>query len=422
MDSYLVKGDLCFSESKTKLKSIKNGYLYIKEGKIEGVYTTLPENLKGLHVYNYENKLIIPGLSDLHVHAPQYQFRGLWMDLELLEWLNVHTFPEEAKYKDLEYADRAYSIFVSDILKSPTTRVSAFGTLHKDATLLLAKKLSKAGLSGYVGKVNMDRNSPDILIENTEESYHDTIEFIEKMNDIENIKPIITPRFIPSCTDELLTKLGSLVQKYNLPVQSHLSENKSEIQWVQKLVPESKCYADAYAKFGLWGNTPTIMAHCTWSKEKDKSYMDNPNIFIAHCPDSNANLTSGVAAAKYFLDNGNKIGLGSDIAAGTSLYITRAITDSIKASKLRQRLMNEDNSTLTFPEAFYMASVGGGEFFGNVGTFSSGFDADFVILDESGLDSTLIRDFSIEERLERYCYLAGERPVTHKFVKGRFLF
>ncbi len=282
----------------------------------------------------------------------------------------------------------------------------------------MLKKLSEVGFAGYVGKVNMDRNSPDILIESTEQSIVDTIEFIEKSSEFNNIKPIITPRFIPSCTDKLLTSLGTLVDKYQLPVQSHLSENLSEIAWVKELVPKAKCYADAYNSFGLWGKTPTIMAHCTWSDKFDKEFMDNENIFIAHCPDSNINLTSGVAAAKHFLYKGTNIGLGTDIAGGSSPYLTRSITDAIRASKLRERLLDDKNSSLTFPEAFYLASVGSGKFFGKVGSFESGYDADFSILDESGLESTLDNEFTIEERVERYCYLAGEKPVLHKAIKG----
>ncbi len=130
MDSYIVKGDFCYSKSADKLTSVKNGYLIIIDGKIVGLFERVPNEYKSLTLKNYEGKLIIPGLCDLHIHAPQYQYRGIWTDLELLDWLNIHTFPEEAKYKDLEYADIAYSIFVSDLLKTPTTRLSVFGTLH----------------------------------------------------------------------------------------------------------------------------------------------------------------------------------------------------------------------------------------------------------------------------------------------------
>ena len=423
MNSYIVKGDFCYSEAKNKLKAVKNGYLVVENGTIKGLYQSICDEYKDLAVKDYTGKLIIPGLSDLHIHAPQYQFRGLWMDMELLEWLEKHTFPEEAKYKDMSYADIAYSIFTSDLLKTPTTRLSVFSSMHKNSTLLLMKKLSEAGFHGFVGKVNMDRNSPDYLREETSQSIEDTLSFLEECSSIDNIKPIITPRFIPSCSDFLLHELGKISIEHNLPVQSHLSENLSEIEWVKELVPDAKCYADAYNIFNLWGKMPTIMAHCTWSDKFDDDYMDKKNIFIAHCPDSNTNLTSGVAAARYFLYKGGaNIGLGTDIAAGSSPYLTRSITDAIHASKLRTRLSSDKDATLTFAESFYMASIGGGRFFGKVGSFEPGYDADFSVLDESSLDSTLENEFSIEERLERYCYLASERPVLHKTIKGKELF
>lgn len=418
----VIKGDFCYSETINKLKAIKNGYLVIEDGKIVNLFEKLPNAYKNIKIKDYSGKLIIPGLSDLHIHAPQYQFRGLWMDLELLDWLNEHTFPEESKYKNIEYADIAYSIFVSDLLKTPTTRISAYGTLHKESTLLLMEKLSNAGFSGFVGKVNMDRNAPDILIEDCDTSVKDTIDFIERAKSIENINPIITPRFIPSCSDELSSRLGKIAKECSLPVQSHLSENLNEIKWVQNLVPESTCYADAYKKFGLWGETPTVMAHCTWSDRYDKGYMENQNIYIAHCPDSNTNLTSGIAAARHFLYSGCNIGLGTDIAGGTTPFITRTITDAIRCSKLRKRLQKEDDAALSFPESFYMATKGGGKFFGSVGSFENGYDADFVVLDESDTESTLQNEFSIEERVERYCYLSGEKEVLHKTIEGRELF
>ncbi len=422
MANLVVIGDLCYSETPSKLRSVKDGYLVIENGVVEGLYRKLPAFAKEYEVLDYSGHLVIPGMSDLHIHAPQYQFRGVWMDMELIDWLNNHTFPEEAKYKDVCYADKAYDIFVNDLLETPTTRISAFSSLHKQATLLLMTKIEAVGIKGFVGKVNMDRNSPDILRERTQSSIADTLDYIKCAENFENVKPIITPRFIPSCTDELMIGLGKIAKEYNLPVQSHLSENLKEIEWVKELCPKSKSYADAYKQFGMWGETPTIMAHSVWSDTLDGELMFDENLFIAHCPDSNANLYSGACNAKYFLDKGARIGLGSDIAGGTSLYLTRTIVDAIHTSKLRYRLVDQSNGFLSFPEAFYLATVGGGAFFGKVGSFEKGYEADFVVLDEKGLNSTLSKSFTLEERLERYCYLSSEKPVLHKAVSGKLLF
>ena len=418
---FCVKGDLVYSKDRHNLTYLKDGYLIIKDGFIKRVTSSLTAEERALPLLDYSSNLIVPGLSDLHIHAPQYQFRGLWMDMELLDWLNSHTFPEEAKYKDLDYAKSAYSIFVKDLILSPTTRISAFGTMHKDATLLLMNLLDKAGFKGYVGKVNMDRNSPSYLIEDSDESIRETISFIDEAKS-DNIKPIITPRFIPTCTDKLLMDLASIAKERLLPVQSHLSENLNEIKWVKELSPLSQSYADAYKRVGLWGRTPTIMAHCVYSDTLDGSLMENDNIYIAHCPDSNTNLVSGVANAQHFIAGDFNIGLGSDIAGGTSLSLFSACTDAIKVSKLRKRLFNAEDNALTFAESFYMASKGSGSFFGHVGSFEKDYEADFIVLNEDEIASTLMDDFTPIERLERYAYLSPLKAVKHKCIGGKLLF
>lgn len=226
MRNYVIKSNICYSKSSNEICIVENGYLVCEENKCAGVYKELPEKYKVFPLLDYSGQLVIPGLVDLHVHAPQYPFRGMAMDMELIEWLNTYMFVEEAKYKDLEYADKAYEIFVDDLKKSATTRAAVFGTIHRDATLLLMRKMEKAGIKGFVGKVNMDRNSPDYLCEeNAEKAAIITEEWINACEKYENVKPILTPRFTPSCTDEMFEKLSVLQKRYNLPVQSHLSEN-----------------------------------------------------------------------------------------------------------------------------------------------------------------------------------------------------
>ena len=419
MGSFIIHGNFVHSKNRFVLEEVKDMYLVVLNNKIDGFYKDIPESFKSLDYFDYSDKLIIPGLSDLHVHAPQYQFRGLWMDMELLPWLNKHTFPEESKYKSLDYANKAYDIFVDDLKKSPTTRVCAFATIHEEATLALMKKLESSGLSGFVGKVNTDRNAPDILREETEESINATLDFIEKSKEFKNVKPIITPRFIPTCSDTLLQELGKISKDYNLPVQSHLSENLSEIEWVKELVPQSKSYADAYNIYGLWGINKTVMAHCVYSYESELELLKNKNVFVAHCPDSNTNLTSGVARVTALLDSDVNVGLGSDIAGGEDLSIFNAMKNAIKVSKLNKRLSHNEDGSLLFAEAFYLATKMGGQFFGSVGAFIKGYDADIVVLDDSSIKTTLKSELTLKERLEQYVYLKSSDCVFAKFVKGR---
>lgn len=419
MSTFVLKGNICFSKSRTEFVTAENSYLVCENGICKGVFQSLPEKYKNLPCHDYGNKLIIPGLTDLHVHAPQYTFRGLGMDLELIDWLNAHTFREEAKYADLEYAGKAYEIFVDDLMKSATTRACIFGTIHNEATLVLMEMLERRGFKGYVGKVNMDRNSPEELCEeNDSVSAQRTIEWIEEAQKrFCKMRPILTPRFIPTCSDGLMKKLADIQEKYHLPVQSHLSENMGEIEWVRELCPNTGFYGEAYSQFGMFGNKyPAIMAHCVHSAEEEMELMAKQNVFIAHCPQSNTNLSSGVAPIRKYLDMGIKMGLGSDVAGGFALSIFRAMADALQVSKLRWRLLDTDLTPLKVEEAFYLATKGGGQFFGKVGSFEDGFEFDAVVLDDSSLRT--MRELNVKERIERLIYLADDRCVVDKYIAG----
>lgn len=422
--NFVCKGDICYSKDARTLETCKDGYLVCENGVCAGVFTKLPEKYSAFALLDVTGKLILPGFIDLHVHAPQYDYRGLGMDLELLEWLDIHTFPEEAKYADPLYAKGKYAQFVSEMRKSPNTRGCIFATVHRQSTEILMNLLEESGLIAMVGKVNMDRNSPDSLREKSAEvSALDTIQWIAQISGkYTRVTPILTPRFLPSCSDELMKRLAEIQRQYRLPVQSHLSENPAEIAWVRELSPESRNYGDAYDRFGLFGGKEclTIMAHCVWSDEEEIVQMKERGVFIAHCPESNTNLASGIAPAKRYLEEGISMGLGSDVAGGTRCSLFFAMAEAIRVSKLRWRLVDATWAPLTVPEVFYLATMGGGAFFGKVGTFLPGYEMDAFVLDDSRYHRP--EEYRIEERLERAIYLSEDRDVLHKFVGGRQIF
>ncbi|MFR7744182.1 MAG: amidohydrolase family protein [Acutalibacteraceae bacterium] len=211
-------------------------------------------------------------------------------------------------------------------------------------------------MSCYVGKVNMNRNSPVYLREiSTNQALRDTERWLcETKEAYRTVKPILTPRFIPSCTDDLMYGLARLQAKYGVPVQSHLSENYSEIAWIRELCPRSKHYGDAYEQFGLFGGGyPCIMAHCVHSNEDEQALMKKNGVFIAHSPESNMNLASGVAPVNKFLDDGLRVGLATDVAGGSHEYAARhdprhsglqaplaAVRSGGKAAALRARVLS----------------------------------------------------------------------------------
>ncbi|MEG0688824.1 MAG: amidohydrolase family protein [Hungatella sp.] len=417
---FVLKGNLCYSTEPTMLQIVEQGYLVCEDGKSLGIYPELPEEFAELPLEDYGDQLILPGLVDLHVHAPQYAFRGLGMDLELLDWLNTHTFPEEAKYRDLDYARKAYGIFAEQMKQSATTRACIFATIHKSATKILMDQMEESGLVTMIGKVNMDRNSPEYLVEaSAEQSAADTVTWLEEMaGKYERVMPILTPRFIPSCSDDLMKRLKKIQLQYHLPVQSHLSENPGEISWVQELCPGAEFYGDAYDRFGLFGgDCKTVMAHCVYSGEEEQRRMKERGVFVAHCPQSNTNLSSGIAPIRRYLEEGISVGLGSDVAGGSSESIFRAMSDAIQVSKLYWRLIDQNEKPLTVEEAFFLATKGGGAFFGKVGSFEPGYELDVVVMDDSGIRHP--QSLSVKERLERLIYLSQECHMKAKYVAGR---
>lgn len=421
MKECIYKGIIVYAPNLGELKIVPDGYLYSRDGRtVTEVYENrLPECLSDIPVKDFSSCFILPGMTDLHVHAPQYGFRGFAMDLELIDWLNQYTFPEEEKFSDLAYADRAYSMFTDELKKGFTTRACIFATVHTEATLLLMKKLEESGLYTMVGKVNQDRNSAEGLQEISAcQSLEETIRWLEQCTKFQNTQPILTPRFIPSCSDELMERLAILKKEQSLCLQSHLSENPEEVSWVSSLCPDSRSYAEAYLKRGvLEGDGTSVLAHCVYSGKEEIEVLHETGTYVAHCPQSNWNLSSGIAPVRKFLDAGLKVGLGTDVAGGAHLSMLRCMTDAVQASKMYWRIIDRNCRPLTYKEVFYLATKGGGSFFGKVGSFEKGYDLDMLILD----DSTLVhpQELTEEQRLERMLYLADERNIIEKYVKGR---
>ena len=415
----VLKGQIVYAETPKKLTVRSGAYLVAEDGKVAGVYDILPDTYAGVHVEDCGDRLIVPGFNDLHAHAPQFPNRGLGMDKELLPWLNTYIFPEEAKFGDEGYAKRVYGRFVRELWRVGSTRAAIFATIHASSARVLADLMETAGLGGYVGKVNMDRNSPDTLIEPTAASLAETVGFVESFgSEAGRVRPILTPRFVPTCTEELMRGLGQLAEERKLPVQSHLSENEGEIAWVRELHPESRDYASVYDASGLFGRTPTVMAHCVHVTDDEIELMKRRGIYAAHCPISNLNLSSGIAPVRRFFDEGLNMGLGSDVSGGHRLSMTDVMASAVECSKMRWKYV-DGRAPLTTAEVFYLATKGGGSFFGKVGSFEPGYAMDCLVVDDTRLSDEIPR--SIEERLERFIYLGDDREIQARYVDGTLL-
>lgn len=411
-----LKGNVVFAPTLHTLTCVENGYIVTENGVIEGIYGKLPGEYRDIPTEDYGDKLIIPSFCDMHLHAPQYPMLGMGMDLQLLEWLNKYTFNTEARFSDAEYARRVYRKLALELIKKGTTRVVMFSSVHREATHVLMEELERAGVTGYVGKVNMDRNCPDNIRETTEASLIETRRFIEECEGCyKHIKPILTPRFTPSCTNELMQGLGELKKEYGLRVQSHLSENRDEIDWVKELHPDCELYYQTYEKYGLWSEN-TVMAHCVYSCEKERAAMRESGVVAAHCSDSNMNIASGIAPVRQMLEEGVHVVFGSDIAGGALLSMRDAATSAVRASKMHWLSSGKKQGFLTVTEAFYLITSAGQSYFGAGPGFQKGDALHALVLDDSRLPET--RPLTLSERLERLMYASSDDTIVARYSEG----
>ena len=415
----VYKAHILFTPERSRFEVLENGYIAVEDGVVAGVAANLSSlGCEGAEVTDFGDCLLIPAMNDMHVHASQYRNQGIAMDLELLPWLENYTFPEEMKYTDEAYARRMYSRFVRDLWRFGTMRACVFATVHTESTRLLMHLFQEAGMGALVGKVAMNRNCPDGLIESVDEMVSGTEALISEFNSPDGlVRPIITPRFVPSCTPDMLKACGELAAQYGLPVQSHLSENTSEIAWVQSLEKESTSYGDAYDRYGLFGQTPTVMAHCVWTAGEELELMKRRGVMVAHCPTSNLNIASGLAPIRTFIEEDVPVGLGSDISGGHDLSIFKMMVYAIQVSKMRY-CQDKTLPFLTLPEAFWIATKSAGQFFGKVGSFEPGYEFDALVIDDSELNHD---NYSLLHRLERFIYLGDDRHITHRFCRGQLI-
>ena len=377
----LIHGNLIHAPALGRLEILEHGWMLLEDGTIRGLWREKPAQYAALPVTDYGNALVMQSFADMHLHAPQYPMLGMGMDLPLLDWLNTYTFKTEARFADTDYARRVYRRLAGDLITNGTTRVCMFSSLHTEATWILMEELERAGVTGYVGKVNMDRNAlPGVLEETTEESVRETLRWLDGCR-FEHVRPIITPRFTPSCTDELMAELGKIARERGLYVQSHLSESTNEIAWVRELSPGCARYWETYDKFGLWKDH-TLMAHCVHSDDEELRAMREHGV--------------------------------------EQLAMNKVVTMSIRASKMRRILDGWQGDFLTVEEGYYLGPTAGHRYFGAGGGFAVGDKLHAIVVDDGDLPEPT-RPLSVQERFERAIYMMHRHNITAVYSDGRLV-
>ncbi|KAI0896097.1 guanine deaminase [Annulohypoxylon nitens] len=392
-----------------------------------GIPSISPESVR----YLPRGQFLIPGFIDTHNHAPQWAQRGLGQSMHILDWLDKVTFPNEARFRDPEYARRIYSSCVDGFLKQGITTASYYGSLHAEATNILADICLEKGQRAFVGKCNMNRNAPDYYRDTSvEASLKDTEECIKHIRRIDPesklLKHVLTPRFAISCDPELLDGLGKIAAANpDLPIQTHFNEAEQEMNFTQELFPQFEgSEADLYEHYGLL-NERSILAHCCHMTEHEMNRLKELDCGVAHCPISNMTVGGGFMAApiRDFLRRGIKVGLGTDSGGGFSSSILDAMRQALVASNAREVLSQGKDKGLDIGELFYLATLGGAKVCAldtKVGNFEVGkeFDALLIDADASGVMTMLEDEDSIRTIFDKFVMTGDDRNIKEVYIRG----
>ena len=411
----IFHGSMLYARSQSELAEYTDSYLAVENGVVEGLYPVLPERLAGAPVTELGEDVLIPAFSDLHVHAPQYPQRGLAMDELLPDWLARHTFPLEARYAEPSFARAVYDAFLDDLLAHGTMHAAVFGTIHREATAYLLERMEEKGLRGFVGKVNMDTDSPPTLRETTRESLRETERFLAPCAANRFARPILTPRFAPTCSRELLAGLGKLAAKYQVGMQTHVVESLWEAEEARRRFPDCSCDTEIYEKAGLLDNGPVIAGHFIFPSEEDIRILLKHGGLAVQCPDATISVIAGIMRTGALADRGVQLALGSDLAAGHSPGVFHQAARAVQLSKLKAFYEPEGNRAVSFPQAFHMATRPGGEPFGKVGAFEPGYIFDALVI--GGVADPFL-PLSPAQTVERFCYLGETRHIRARYLNG----
>lgn len=396
----------------------EDGVLVIDNGQVAkvGPAEQVLATLNGVEVIEYSNALITPGFIDTHIHYPQTGMIASYGE-QLLDWLNTYTFPTEQQFSDKAHASDVAGIFLKELLRNGTTTALVFGSVHKQSVDAFFEACESLNLRMIAGKVLMDRNAPDYLTDTPETGYADSKELIQRWHGKGRLHYAVTPRFAPTSTPEQLALAGKLYQEFpDLYMHTHLSENLKEIEWVKALFPERSGYLDVYDHYQLIGPR-SVFAHGVHLCDDECQRLAETGSAVAFCPTSNLFLGSGLFDLNKMEQHKVRVGLGTDVGAGTSFSQLQSLNEAYKIMQLQGKKLDPFKS-------FYLATLGGANALyldDKIGNFATGKDADFVVLD---YNSTPLMSYrmqqakSFEEMLFALTMLGDDRSVIETFAAG----
>jgi guanine deaminase len=409
-------------KAKTDAEYFDDGILIVDGDIVKqvGNASDLLKDLDGVDIQVYQNKIIMPGFIDTHIHYPQVDVIASY-GKQLLDWLNNYTFPTEKQFEDPEFAKETAEFFLDELARNGTTTALVFGTKHKQSVDAFFEASSARNTRMICGKVMMNRNAPDELCDDVQSSFDDSQALIDQWHGNGRQLYAVTPRFAITSTGEQLEKAGALLKNNpSVYMQTHLSENKDEIAFTMKLFPERKSYLDIYDHYGLLGPR-SVFAHGIHLEDEDFKRLADTQSSISFCPMSNLFLGSGL----FKLETANKfntqVSVATDVGGGTSFSMLQTLSEAYKVCQL-------NSYSLDAKQAFYMATLGNAKTLlldDKIGNFENGKEADFIVVD---LESTPLmarkqsKCKTLDEALFSLMILGDDRAIAETYVAGKQIY
>lgn len=396
-----------------------DGALVIEDEKIIAVgdYQQVRSAHSDAVLHDLQGKWILPGFIDSHLHYPQTEVMGRFGD-QLLSWLENYTFPAEQKFAQQPHAQQMASLFLAECLKNGTTTGLVFSSVHKDATHTLFEVASEMNMALVAGKVCMDRNCPPALQDTPESAQRDSGDLIERWHNNGRNRYALSPRFAPTSTEKQMAALGELAGDYpDVFIQTHLSENLDEIDWVLSLYPGCKGYLDVYDKYQLV-RPRAVFGHCIHMRDDEWSRLAESGATVAFCPSSNLFLGSGLFDLQAARQHNVNLALATDIGAGTSFNMLRTYGEAYKVCQLR-------GAPLAALEGLYMMTQGAAvahQLDAEIGNLNPGSYADFIVLEPrfNALCALRLNDSeSLQDMLFAMSILGDERAIEQTWIAGQ---
>ncbi len=401
------------------IEYLEDGLLIVEDGHVAAIGNAqqmMPGLSADTEVTDYTGKLLVPGFIDCHVHFSQVDIIGSYGE-QLLDWLERYAYPAEEAFADAEHARAVADFFLDELLKNGTTTALVFPTVHPPSVDAIFAAADKRGMRLVSGKVLMDENCPASLRDDPESAYTQSRELIEKWHGKNRLGYAITPRFAVTSSEAQLKAAGRLANEFpDVHVHTHLAEHLDEVELIAKQFPWSRSYFDVYEQLELVRER-AVFAHCLHLDDTDRQRMAELGGAIAFCPTSNLFLGSGLFDLRAARDSGIRVGVGTDVGGGTSLNMFRTLGEAYKVLHLQEHSMPGF-------QALYLATLGAASALyldDRIGNFTTGKEADFVVLDYDGSSITerrLKQARNIAEKLFALITLGDDRSIAATYLLG----